>query len=117
MLRTSVPRRNGSTAPEQADGFIGLSVLSHFLTELDYKDAACGLIATTTSLRDCNLPGVTPVPFRTTQNGLISVETEFDGNPFVNAILDSGASSSVISEPRSSGSTWTIRLSKDKRQA
>ena len=43
-------------------------------------------------------PGVTLVPFRTTQNGLISVETEFDGNPFVNAILDSGASSTVISE-------------------
>jgi predicted aspartyl protease len=43
-------------------------------------------------------PGITLVPFRTTQNGLISVETEFDGNSFVNAILDSGASSTVISE-------------------
>jgi len=37
------------------------------------------------------------VPFRTTQNGLISVETEFDGNKNVNVILDSGASSTVIS--------------------
>ena len=37
------------------------------------------------------------IPFRTTQNGLISVETEFDGNERVNAILDSGASSTVIS--------------------
>jgi len=44
-----------------------------------------------------SVPGTTLVPFRTTQNGLISVETEFDGNPFVNAILDSGASSTVIS--------------------
>jgi hypothetical protein len=43
------------------------------------------------------LPGVTTVPFRTTQNGLISVETQFDDANMINAILDSGASSSVIS--------------------
>ena len=86
-------------ADEKADGFIGLSVLSHFLTELDYKEARIRL-----DRRDSGssplaaVPGVTLVPFRTTQNGLISVETEFDGNPFVNAILDSGASSTVISQ-------------------
>ena len=86
-------------AAERADGFIGLSVLSHFLTELDYKAAVMRL-----DRRDNRSspmvasPGLTLVPFRTTQNGLISVETEFDGNAFVNAILDSGASSTVISE-------------------
>jgi predicted aspartyl protease len=37
------------------------------------------------------------VPFRTTQNGLISIETELDGAHRINAILDSGASSTVIS--------------------
>ena len=40
---------------------------------------------------------VTVVPFRTTQNGLISIETELDGAHRINAILDSGASSTVIS--------------------
>jgi predicted aspartyl protease len=83
---------------ERADGFIGLSILSRFVTELDYKEARMRLD------RSGNRPpttesstGVTLIPFRTTQNGLISVETEFDGNEYVNAILDSGASSTVIS--------------------
>lgn len=83
---------------ERADGFIGLSVLSHFLTEIDYKEERMRLDRTenrtsaTAASQDVN-----KVPFRTTQNGLISIETEFDGNQHVNAILDSGASSSVIS--------------------
>jgi predicted aspartyl protease len=86
-------------AQERADGFIGLSVLSHFLTELDYKGARMRLDRSDNrSAPIVAVPGVTLIPFRTTQNGLISVETEFDGNPFVNAILDSGASSTVISE-------------------
>ena len=83
---------------EKADGFIGLSVLSHFLTELDYKANLMRLDRSDDRTAPAAAPGVTLVPFRTTQNGLISVETEFDGNPFVNAILDSGASSTVISE-------------------
>lgn len=86
-------------AEETADGFIGLSVLSHFLTELDYKAGRMRLDRSDNrSAPLAAVPGVTLVPFRTTQNGLISVETEFDGSPFVNAILDSGASSTVISE-------------------
>ncbi len=83
---------------ERADGFIGLSILSHFITELDYKGNLIRLdtnvnqdIAATPS------PDVTVVPFRTTQNGLISIETQLDGGHRVNAILDSGASSTAIS--------------------
>jgi tetratricopeptide (TPR) repeat protein len=83
---------------ERAEGFIGLSILSHFLTQLDYKENLIRLE------RDDNkssqlavMPGVTVVPFRTTQNGLISIETQFDDYNMINAILDSGASSSVIS--------------------
>jgi predicted aspartyl protease/tetratricopeptide (TPR) repeat protein len=84
---------------ERADGFIGLSVLSNFLTELDYKNHLMrldrnldkGLSALVSS------PGVTIIPFRTTQNGLISIETQLDDGHLINAILDSGASSTVIS--------------------
>lgn len=85
-------------AEERADGFIGLSILSHFITELDYQGNRMNL--------DRNLdqpmlatasPDTTAIPFRTTQNGLISIETEFDGTKMVNAILDSGASSTAIS--------------------
>ena len=83
-------------AQEQADGFIGLSILSHYLTELDYKDQKLTLDR---SERLALQPaaGITIVPFRTTQNGLISVETELEGGHTINAILDSGASSTVIS--------------------
>jgi predicted aspartyl protease/cytochrome c-type biogenesis protein CcmH/NrfG len=85
-------------AEERADGFIGLSILSHFLTELDYKEARIRLDRTeNSSFAVPTTPDVTIVPFRTTQNGLISVETEFDGNQNLNVILDSGASSTVIS--------------------
>jgi tetratricopeptide (TPR) repeat protein len=82
----------------QADGFIGLSVLSHFLTELDYQDNVIRLSQETKrTVPVIAQSGTTVVPFRTTQNGLISVETELDGKNRINAILDSGASSTVIS--------------------
>lgn len=81
-----------------ADGFIGLSILSHFLTELDYQDNVIRLNQETKrAMPVVAQSGTTVVPFRTTQNGLISVETELDGKNRINAILDSGASSTVIS--------------------
>jgi tetratricopeptide (TPR) repeat protein len=82
----------------QADGFIGLSVLSRFLTELDYKDNVMRLNQDKDQpIATAGEAGVTVIPFRTTQNGLISIETELDGSHMINAILDSGASSTVIS--------------------
>jgi tetratricopeptide (TPR) repeat protein len=82
----------------RADGFIGLSILSHFLTELDYQDNVIRLNQETKrAMPVVAQSGTTVVPFRTTQNGLISVETELDGKNRINAILDSGASSTVIS--------------------
>ncbi|MBI3654345.1 MAG: aspartyl protease family protein [Acidobacteria bacterium] len=82
----------------QADGFIGLSVLSHFLTEIDYQANVIRLDQEANrTLPVVTQAGITVVPFRTTQNGLISVETELDGKNRINAILDSGASSTVIS--------------------
>jgi predicted aspartyl protease len=82
---------------ERAEGFIGLSILSHFLTELDYKESRMRLDRSDNRSPIAVTSG-TIIPFRTTQNGLISVETEFEGNHFVNAIVDSGASSTVISQ-------------------
>lgn len=83
---------------EKADGFIGLSILSHFLIQLDYKESRIRLDRSDNRLSPMTPPpGVALIPFRTTQNGLISVETEFDGKTHLNVILDSGASSTVIS--------------------
>jgi predicted aspartyl protease len=86
----------GGPPEETAAGFIGLSILSHFVTELDYKESSMRLDRSTNSQR-ADTPGVTMIPFRTTQNGLISVETEFNNNKNLNVILDSGASSTVVS--------------------
>jgi cytochrome c-type biogenesis protein CcmH/NrfG/predicted aspartyl protease len=83
---------------ERADGFIGLSILSHFITELDYQGNRMNLDRNLDQpLLAAASPDTTAIPFRTTQNGLISIETEFDGTKMVNAILDSGASSTAIS--------------------
>ncbi|MGA9772649.1 MAG: aspartyl protease family protein [Blastocatellia bacterium] len=87
------------SAEEQADGFIGLSILSHFITELDYKENRMKLDRSNMDqpLLAATLPDTTVIPFRTTQNGLISIETEFDETKLINVILDSGASSTAIS--------------------
>jgi tetratricopeptide (TPR) repeat protein len=84
---------------EHADGFVGLSVLSNFITELDYQNKVMRLTRFTEDYRavDQRSPGTTVVPFRTTQNGLISIETQLEDGHQINAILDSGASSTVIS--------------------
>ena len=82
---------------ERADGFIGLSILSHFIAELDYKERRLRLDRRVGSSLPPAGAGITVIPFRTTQNGLISVEAELDGKKTINAILDSGASSMVIS--------------------
>jgi tetratricopeptide (TPR) repeat protein len=82
----------------RSDGFIGLSVLAHFLTELDYQSSVMRLNRQTQPLAPLQASvDETVIPFRTTQNGLISIETVLDGNHMINAILDSGASSTVIS--------------------
>jgi predicted aspartyl protease/Tfp pilus assembly protein PilF len=83
----------------KADGFIGLSVLSNFTAEIDYKTQQMSLLR---EVEDASAhlgsdPGTTVIPFRTTQNGLISVETQIDDGRFINAILDTGASSTVMS--------------------
>jgi predicted aspartyl protease len=83
----------------KADGFIGLSVLSNFTTQIDYKNQQMSLLREVEdSAAEANTdPATTVIPFRTTQNGLISVETQIDDTRFINAILDTGASSTVMS--------------------
>jgi predicted aspartyl protease/cytochrome c-type biogenesis protein CcmH/NrfG len=97
-----IRRFHGSSARSddaKADGFIGLSVLSNFTSGIDYKSQQLSLVregdeAAATVESD---PSITVIPFRTTQNGLISVETQIDGSRSVNAIVDTGASSTVLS--------------------
>ena len=88
----------GKPANERADGFIGLSVLSRFIAAIDYQEGRLILDRNLDrSIPVADSPDTTTIPFRMTQNGLISVETQLDGANMVNAILDSGASSTAVS--------------------
>jgi predicted aspartyl protease/Flp pilus assembly protein TadD len=88
----------GESSDPEADGFIGLSILSSFLTELDYEAHTLRLNRNFDFAPQIASPEVRVIPFRTTQNGLISIETELDGNHRINAILDSAAGSVVVSQ-------------------
>jgi predicted aspartyl protease/Flp pilus assembly protein TadD len=88
----------GENGKPSADGLLGLSVLSHFLTELDYENSRVRLSRrTATPSLSTDAAGATVIPFRTTQNGLISIETELENRHRIHAILDSAASSTVVS--------------------
>jgi tetratricopeptide (TPR) repeat protein len=85
-------------AEDREDGLIGLAVLSSFLTQLDYGASVLRLDPREDPAVPLSLPAdVRVIPFRTTQNGLISVETEIDSAHRINAILDSAAGSIVVS--------------------
>lgn len=79
------------------DGYIGLSVISKFITTVDYGDLKFSLepYPETTSQ---NLDETRAIPLRLTSSGFLSGEVTLEGidNP-VNFIVDTGASISVIS--------------------
>jgi predicted aspartyl protease/thioredoxin-like negative regulator of GroEL len=99
--------QNGRAAGmDMADGFLGLSALNDFLVTIDYKERQLGLrhaprntpnLVEPASLPVPNQNGTT-VPFRLTESGLISVETQLNDGAVLNFIFDSGASTTVVSE-------------------
>ncbi|MFN6962784.1 MAG: aspartyl protease family protein [Pyrinomonadaceae bacterium] len=81
---------------EAIDGYIGLSLISKFLTTIDY-----GLLTFALAKKDSAAPvnsGHT-LPLRLTSSGFLSGEVQLEGleSP-LNFIVDTGASVSVISE-------------------
>jgi tetratricopeptide (TPR) repeat protein len=99
------------------DGYLGLSVVSKFLTSIDYGTRRMSLVrqaqtdeveSWTTIRRPENLQTLIPVapndgavevPLRTTSSGFLSGEVGLDGfNKNVNFIIDTAASITVISE-------------------
>ena len=99
------------------DGYLGLSVVSKFLTSIDYGTRRMSLVrqaqtdeveSWTTIRRPENLQmlipvapndGAVEVPLRTTSSGFLSGEVGLDGfNKNVNFIIDTAASITVISE-------------------
>ncbi|HEV7396188.1 MAG TPA: aspartyl protease family protein [Pyrinomonadaceae bacterium] len=87
------------------DGYIGVSVISKFVTSIDYADRSFTLSrekvpVTTDPLKNpaVGANGI-EIPLRTTSSGFLSGEVRLGNNDrFWNFIIDTGASVSVVSE-------------------
>ncbi len=101
---------------EGTDGYIGLSLISKFLTTIDYGEK-------TFELTSKNLADKRPVekdklslPLRLTSSGFLSGEVELEGiqSP-LNFIVDTGASVSVISEAVAQTREISLFVKKDEK--
>ncbi len=100
-------------AEDIADGYLGLSLLSNFLMMMDYKNGQLQLdISNENPTQTANNidDNSTIVPFRTTESGLISVETKLNDEVTLNFIFDSGATSSVISHNIVESQKWQDKI-------
>lgn len=83
---------------QEVDGYIGLSLISKFLTTIDYGDLTFSL----TKKDATALTGATnavSLPLRLTSSGFLSGEVQLEGlEEPLNFIVDTGASVSVISD-------------------
>jgi tetratricopeptide (TPR) repeat protein len=91
--------RKFHTTSENIDGYIGLSMISKFLTTIDYGDLTFDLAKKRSSNDEETTEGNTSLPLRLTSSGFLSGEVQLEGieNKF-NFIVDTGASVSVISD-------------------
>ncbi len=104
----------------KVDGFLGLSTLADFHLTLDYPQRMLGLryaprdVALKEGTAAMADPNTTEMPFRLTESGLISLETQLDDGYLLNFILDSGASASVIDQSVVERHTWQSKIAPDQ---
>jgi predicted aspartyl protease len=91
--------RKFHTTNENIDGYIGLSLISKFLTTIDYGKLTFDLQKKGTLLAADAIETNVSLPLRLTSSGFLSGEVKLEGidNP-LNFIVDTGASVSVISD-------------------
>jgi superkiller protein 3 len=83
---------------EKIDGYIGLSLISKFLTTIDYGDLTFSLIRKNSIENAKNQSEELSLPLRLTSSGFLSGEVQLEGVGVpLNFIVDTGASVSVIS--------------------
>lgn len=85
----------------KVDGYIGLSLISKFLTTIDYGDQTFSLIKRDTDDPETLLTDTSEgsIPLRLTSSGFLSGEVMLEGLEIpLNFIVDTGASISVVSE-------------------
>jgi hypothetical protein len=84
---------------ETVDGYIGLSILSKYLSTVDYAARRLTLLRGDARERAVAPPNAIELPIRTTSSGFWSGEIQVDGvEKPVNFIIDTGASISVVSQ-------------------
>ncbi|MFN2502211.1 MAG: aspartyl protease family protein [Pyrinomonadaceae bacterium] len=80
------------------DGYIGLGLISKFLTTVDYGSRTLALTRKDTDTRDFKQNDELSLPLRITSSGFLSGEVQLQGlDAPLNFIVDTGASVSVIS--------------------
>lgn len=100
---------------EQIDGYIGLSLISKFLTKLDYGNSTFSLMRKDLAKNEMAAETNLSLPLRLTSSGFLSGEVQLEGIVApLNFIVDTGASISVISE-RLAAAKEISRFIKDER--
>jgi predicted aspartyl protease/Tfp pilus assembly protein PilF len=95
----------------QADGFLGLSVLSNFRLTLDYGQREMVLEQVPVSSTPEELSDdITLVTFRTTNGGLVSAEVKVESEQTLNFLVDSGASATVLAQDAVEKLNWKERV-------
>ncbi len=84
---------------QKVDGYLGLAMISKFLTTIDYGSKTFSLTKKDTDERDFRNNTSLSLPLRLTSSGFLSGEVQLQGiaSP-LNFIVDTGASVSVISD-------------------
>jgi len=83
---------------DRVDGYVGLSLISKFLTTIDYGKRKFSLTKKDAALKAQTEAGVS-LPLRLTSSGFLSGEVQLEGiEESLNFIVDTGASVSVISD-------------------
>ncbi|MFM9905572.1 MAG: aspartyl protease family protein [Pyrinomonadaceae bacterium] len=83
---------------QQIDGYVGLALISKFLTTIDYGNQTLSLTKKEADKREFRENDELSLPLRLTSSGFLSGEVQLDGiDSPLNFIVDTGASVSVIS--------------------
>lgn len=84
---------------QKVDGYLGLALISKFLTTIDYGSKTFSLTKKGEEQRDFRERSSLSLPLRLTSSGFLSGEVQLEGiNSTLNFIVDTGASVSVISD-------------------
>jgi predicted aspartyl protease/tetratricopeptide (TPR) repeat protein len=84
---------------EKIDGYIGLSLISKFLTTIDYGNLTFSLVRKDVADQQNAFDKSLFLPLRLTSSGFLSGEVQIEGvESSLNFIVDTGASISVISD-------------------